>query len=503
MRPSAWGVELTGGAVRAVRVQRRGQKFAIVDVVDQPVSPPGEGAEELSAHLPDAVGRALTDLLQARRGTLGDAIFVALPVFGAKHGRVDVPVTDPARAPGLLEFELHQAIAVDLDGWIVRTTPPRRRESQTTSCDYFAQRRTLVSSFVADLRRFGLPLDGLMPGPLALARYVDAEWPHPGRRLAIECQRTRTDLLVLDGERDRHWRSLPFGCGTLADLPVGAASRERDATRTATQLVRELREAHATWFGPHDGRTLDRVILLGEGTRHEELRRALERELGQPIVTPHLPRRFSVSSRAAPHHPLQFGTALGLAMAALSTAPEPWSLLPASRTRSVARTLPAWSAALFVIAIGLLATGTLAQRERTTLRTQLAEIQKKTDFGAHTDWAAALATAERATEETRALIAEAALVRRRLPFPGALLKAMSDPAIFFRLIDCELVPGDSADSARLVFEVDEGLVGAIASIRAFLAEKAALSVTSVEEQRSDDRVLRLTIVAAMTHGSSS
>ena len=503
MRPTAWGVDLTGGAVRAVRVERRGRAYRILDVVEQPVSGSGEGAEELSAHLPETVGRALTDLLQVRRHTLGDAIFVALPVFGARHGRVEVPLTDPGRAPGLLEFELHQAIATDLEPWIVRTTKPRRRDGNATSCEYFAQRRDFVGSFVADLRRFGLPIDGLIPGPIALARYADEEWTQKGRRLVIECHRTRTDLLFLDGDGDRRFRPLPFGCGTLADLPVGAPLREREANRVAAQLAREQRAARGAFFGAHDGTALARVVLLGEAARHEELRRALERELCQATVTPHAPRNLSVAQHAAPHHPLHLGTAVGLALAALDHEPDPWSLLPASRTRGVARTLPAWTAALLLIALGLLATSTIARRERADLRATLAELRQKTDFGAHTDWNAARETALLAAAESRALLADAALVKRRLQYPARLLAILSDPSVFFRLIDYELRPGERTDSARLVFEVDQGLSGAAETIRDFLRTRAQIEVTEVAEQRGADGVLLLTLTAELAQGGAS
>ncbi|MBL8841600.1 MAG: hypothetical protein JNL90_08745 [Planctomycetes bacterium] len=503
MRPTAWGVDLTGGAVRAVRMERRGAHYRILDVVEQPTSGSGEGAEELSSHLPEAVGRALIDLLQARRATLGDAIFVALPVFGARHGRVEVPVTDAARAPGLLEFELHQAIAADLEPWIVRASKPRRREGHATASDYFAQRRDLVASFVADLRRFGLPLDGLIPGPLALARYADEEWTQKGRRLVIECHRTRTDLLFLDGDGDRRWRSLPFGCGTLADLPVGAAPRDRESTRIAGQIAREQRDARVALYGAHDGTALERVVLLGEAARHEELRRALERELGQPTVTPHAPRNISVTQRAAPHHPLHLGTAIGLAMAALDPEPDPWSLLPASRARGVARTLPAWTVALLLLALGLLTTSTLARRERAELRATLAELRQKTDFGAHADWNSARQSALDATAGSEALLAEAALVKRRLAFPGRLLEALSDPSVFFRLIEYELRPGERSDGARLVFEVDQGLSGATDTIRDFLRSKVKIEVIDVAEQRNADGVLRVTLTTELPAGSSS
>lgn len=498
MRAAAWGVDLTGGAVRAVHVERVGRRYRILDVVEQPSSGSGEGAEPLSAHLPDSVGRALTDLLQSRAPSLGDALFVALPVFAAKHGRVELSVSETEQLDRLVDFELHQAIASDLEPWLVRAQPPRRHGDAGHVSDYFAQRREFVQTFVADLRRFGLPFDGIVPGPLALARYAETEWPVHGRRLLIECQRTRTDLLYLLPDGRRRWRSLPLGCGALADEPVHGDARALEATRLAIRLRQEQHEAHVSLFGAHDGTPLERIVLLGEAARHEELRRALEQELGSAVVTPHASHTFDMTTRAAAHQPLHHGTALGLALAALDPNGEPWSLIEPPRGRRLARALPALSTALLAVAAGLLCTHVVADRQVQALTALHAAVGGPPQSRQHDEWNAALEQANAATERTRSMVAQVEHAQRRWPALRGLLEALTDPARFFRLVAVEVTPGEPTDQAQLVFEVNQGVGGAADAIQKLLLEKASLIVTSVATRTRDDGALELTLAASLT-----
>ncbi len=497
MRPAAWGVDLTGGAVRAVHLERRGSRYQIVDVIDQPYTETGEGAEPLRAHLADAVGRALTDLLQSRRSTLADPLFVALPTIGAKHGRVEVPVADPARAPALLQFELHQVIASDLEPWLVRTSRPQSNGRGGLVADFFAQQRDLVKSFVGDVRRFGLPLDGLVAGPLALARYAELEWPVKGRRLVIECCRTRTDLLYLS-EFGARWRTLPYGCGMLSDAAAPSQQpSDVEVARFAARLASEHREAHRALFGAHDGTALERVVLLGDAARQDSLRRALSEELHLEVSVPHAPRHFITSTSAGAHHPLHFGTAIGLAVAALDRGGEPWSLVTPPRARITARRLPAWSGALLLLSLGLTATRFGATRELQTLESQVGELRQRTRWSAGEEWDAAQALATAADERTRAIIGAAARTRQLTGFPSRLLQVLSDPEVFYRLVSLQLVPGEPSDEARLVFEVENGLPGAAETIREFLAKRAGLAVTGVSTEKREDGALIVSLQAAL------
>lgn len=496
MRSTAWGVDLTGGAVRAVHVERRGRRYRILDAIEQPVSGPGEGAEPLAAHLPDGVARALTDLVQARRSQLGDPLFVALPVFGARHGRIEVALSAEAQVEKLLEFELHQALGGDLEPWLVRRLPVRDGGRDQPRNDYFAQRRELVQSFVADLGRAQLPYDGLVPGPLALARYAELEWPGQGRHLLIECQRTRTDLLWLLPDGQRRWRSLPLGCGALADAPVGA-TRLTEAARLGRRLREEQRESHRALFGAHDGTPIQRIVLLGEAARHEELRRALEQEFEIEVATPRAPRVFSVSPRAAPFQPLHHGTALGLALAALDGAGEPWNMIEPPRARRLARALPALSCAAIVVAAGLLATHFIAARELAELRTVRASFSAPPDRDAHRQWEEACAAVAAANERGQAIAAAVAAADRLWPLPRRLLAALAEPPPNCRLLACSAQRGDAHDLAELRFEVAAAPGDATAALTSLLRDRAGINVTGVQSAARADGTVELILDLAL------
>jgi hypothetical protein len=385
----------------------------------------------------------------------------------------------------------------------VRMERPSRlpaRAARGVAVGFHAHRRELVQTFVADLRRFGLPVDALVPGPLALARYAELEWPTRGRRLVIEVQRTRTDLLW-SSEHGPRWRSVPFGCGALAESDGGAAS-PAEIERLANRILAEHQLAHRALFGAHDGTPLEKVVLLGDSEQPEPLKRALQERLGVEVVLPHTARHLVVSERAtgaSGHRVLSFGTALGLAIAALSPRGEPDSLVSPPPVRRAARRLPVLSASLLVIALGLLATRIVAEQQGRDLDLRRKRFDESVHWSAAGDWEESRVAAQSAAEESRRLLATAAALQREVGFPSRLLQALSDPAVFFKLVSFELAPLPDRDEATLTFEVANGLVGAAARIEEHLNQRAGVTVVGIETTPSQDGPLRVTLRAAV-HG---
>jgi Tfp pilus assembly PilM family ATPase len=480
-RSAAWGVDLTGGAVRAVHVERRGARFRVVDAIVQPISPAGEGAELLRPHLPDTVGRGLTDLVQWRRATLTDPVFIAFPALGAKQGRIEVPGRDPAQVRGLIEFELHHALKSDLEPWLLQRGTPERQSQGTVAVEFTAHRRELVNNFVSDLRRFGVPIDGLVPGPLALARYAEIEWPMAPnhRQLILEAQRTRTDLVYTSPHGPR-FRTLPFGAGTLEET---GAPDPKEIERLATQLHREHLLAHRALFGAHDGTALERIVLLGDGARHDELRRALLEKFQVAVVSPPSTRRFTADEQAlgeSTRHVLHYGTALGLAVAALSRAGESGSLVPPPKTRRALRRLPALSAALLLIALGLLASRFLAEREVARLEDLSSRLREGIRWTASGEWESARERAQSAAKDSKRLLDRAAALRRELGFPGRLLTALSESSLGCRLVSLEIATGPDADEATLQVETGNRSPSFGDRLKEQLEKHAGVTVASVE-----------------------
>ena len=496
-RSAAWGVDLTGGAVRALHVERRGDEYRVVDAIVQPISPAGEGAEPLRAHLPETVGRGLTDLLRAHRASLTDPVFVAFPAIGSKQGRLEVPGRDPAQVRGLLDFELHHALKSDPQEWIVRMDEPRKQAQDTVAAEFHAHPRDAVHRFVADLRRFGVPVDGLVPGPVALARFGEVEWPiAPNRRmLLLEVQRTRTEL-VYAGERGPRFRSLPFGAGTLSD---SSAPPPKEVERIAAQILREHQLAHKFLFGAHDGTALERIVLLGDAAHHNELRQALQEQFKVDVVsTP--PRRFTADPRAlgeSSRHALHQGTALGLAVAALSREGERASLVPPPATRRAHRRLPALSAAMLIVALGLLATRFLADDEVARLDVELARMQEGIRWSASGEWESARDEARDAATEAQRLIARAAALRREIGFPSRLLDALRDPSVFYWLVAIDLTPAAGGDEATLTFETGNRSPSVDQRIKERLETHAGVEVKSLESTSVDAATVRVTVKVAL------
>ena len=314
----------------------------------------------------------------------------------------------------------------------------------------------------------------------------------------IEAQRTRTDL-VYSCDHGPRWRTLPFGAGALLDAP-SAAGGAPAADRLADRLLLEHQDAHRALFGAHDGTSLERVVLLGDGARSGELRSALHDRFGVEVVVPHSPRHFVVSARVAAagdHGVLRCGTAIGLAVAALSRRGEPDSLIAPPRSRRALRRLPALSAALLLVSLGLLATGLLADETGEQLATELVSLRERVRWSAAGDFRLARENAEAAAAEARRLIRDAAALRREIGFPSRLLSALSDPGVYFKLVSLELTPRDDGDEAGLVFEVAGGLAGAADAIRAHLERHAGVSVIDVQTRPGEGGALEVALRAVV------
>jgi len=493
LRRAAWGVDLTGGAVQAVHVERRGARYRILDVVEQPYSTPGDASETLLSHLPAGCDRALHELLGRRTSTLADPVFVALPTFGAKHGFVELQLSDPEKAEALLDFELHQALGGDLSQWAVRVGS-LRRSAAGLGAPFFAQRRDLLASFLNDVRRVGLPVDGLIAGPVALARYARQEWPDPGLQLVLEVKRTRTDYVYVTPDRTR-FRSSPLGCGGLKEPEFLPRNPRRDFDELAGRLVREHHAARLALLGAKDGTALSRVHLLGDGARHPELRAALSELLHAEVVVPHAARTLSVSHARTPEQQaraLGLGTPLGLALAALEPVrADAWdegaSLVRPPAERRALRGLPALTGALLIVAFGLLALRWLVARDVERDEKELARMRAAVPWGAADDWEEARRAATADAQRVAELAGKAAALRNEISFPGRLLDALRPADVGARLASLALTPGDGQEEAELEFEITSGPPsGAAARLGAHLEATAGVSVVASETQPTAD-----------------
>jgi hypothetical protein len=490
LRRAAWGVDLTGGAVQAVHVERRGDRYRVIDVIEQPYSPQGNASEPLLSHLPDGCDRALHELLNGRRASLADPVFVALPAFGARHGRIELPVSDPEKAAALLDFELHQVLGGDLSPWTVRVGPLERTPAGLAA-NYFAQRKELVAAFLEDVRRVGLPVDGLVPGPLALARYARHEWTDAGCQLVLQVQRTRTDYVYVTPERTR-FRSTPLGCGGLKEPEFLPRDPQKEFDLLASRLVREHHAARKALFGAGDGTAITKVHLVGDGARHAALRSALAELLDVEVVVPHVARHIASPHARNPDQAaraLELGTALGLALGALETGGDRQSLLRPPVDRIVARRLPALTLAMLLIAVGLLALRVLVTIDVHRQEELLSQLRARVPWGAADDWEEARRSAQADAARVVELTTKAARLRRELAFPARLLAALQRENVGARLVSLTLTPGDASDDAELRFEIPSGTPGAVEQLEAHLQAHAGVSIVAAESATGKDGAL--------------
>ena len=455
---AAWGIDLSGGSLKAVRVVRLGTRRKVTDVVDQPYSEPGVGSQKLTARPGMAVHRAIDVFLQAHSSSLADPVYVGIHGYGARTGETVLPTADPEKARQFLDYELHGILRGDPDEWIVRSSHRESRLREQDRVRFLAQRRAIVDPFLAQLDHAGLPVDGLFLEPLALERFLQEEWPERERRLALQIQRVRTDVLLL-GEREPKFRSLPVGAGVLLGARESRTPPITETRRLARRIVHEFTSAAEHHFGGA-GFVPERVLLIGEGAGIPALRHVLAEELESEVETLDRLRNLKLAGSlhtSASLDAAQMGSALGLALLALDRRPSPFNLAEPSAARRRARRRPAVAASLLLAAAGVFTVHGLVHRDLADQRAFERAHDHSSDWSRRDEIDRIHRGAAEQTAERAELLWRVADLRRQLPEPAHILDRLSGPTAFFRVRELNLAGDRAGDDVEFVVEVEGGL----------------------------------------------
>lgn len=467
--------------MRAVRIEMRGRLPRITDLIQLPYGDGDSTQQPLRVHLPDGLPRVLYRFLQDHGKPLSEPVFLGFPSYGATQGQVVVPALDRQRAKQFLSFELHQALADDFDDWIICSEHGARGRNRDQVISYFAERKRVVAHFVSEVRHIGLPVDGVVPEGLALARFLAHEWHGRGRRLAIQIQRMRTDLLYLT-ERGPRFRTLPFG---LADR-----SDEAESRLYTKRLVREHRQAARHFLGESALEHLDRVLLLGPPGPFPVIQERLEQLLHAEVTgltgihhfqaAPNLEKDLEQS---AP----QLGTALGAALCGIDVKGEPFNLVPVPRARRVRRLVGPLATAILLVVAALLALHVETNRQVNEFgamlrQRELAGLRTRQD-----SWNQEYARALKLGKARDELISESRQAGARAKFLARLLSALSGKTAFFRLVRAEVTGGDTQDEYDFEFEIEKGLPGAVHEAARWVETELGLQIDRRQSSKDADR----------------
>lgn len=344
----AFGIDLSDGALKAVKMVRRGNRMVVIDAYYRPYARAEDGAVRPRSGLPLRAEEALAAFLeQARPGAL-DRVYVGFPAVATFNRLIHLPDVGPEKIAEMASYETDRSLRGKLEDYERRICVLRHHaHTGSTPCMLFAVRRTLRDAFVHALASRGLEIDNLVPAPAALAQFVIYDRPGKGDRIALSIGLRGTDVVFLK-DRGYAFRTVPLGVAGLNALPE---SRRKAALDKLTErLAAEIGKATRFFFGnggndsgPAGEFRAEHVLVFGEGLQVPGMIDALRRRIPLQIDAVDQLHRISLGTRLpadAAAHAAQMGNALGLALIAARAASADVDLLPVNRAREAARRLP-------------------------------------------------------------------------------------------------------------------------------------------------------------------
>lgn len=336
----AFGIDLSDGALKAVKMVRRGNRMVVIDAYYRAYARAEDGAVRPRSGLPLRAEEALDAFLaEARPGAL-DRVYVGFPAVATFNRLIQLPDVGPEKVAEMANYETDRSLRGRLEDYERRTCVLRHHaHTGSTPCMLFAVRRTLRDAFVHALSARGLEIDNLVPAPAALAQFVIYDRPGRGDRVALSIGLRGTDVVFLK-DRGYAFRTVPLGVAGLNALPE---SRRKAALDKLTERVAAEIGKGTKFFFPDGEFRAEHVLVFGEGLQVPGLVEALGRRIPVPIDAVNQLHRISLGTRLpaeAAAHAAQMGNALGLALIAARAASADVDLLPVNRAREAARRLP-------------------------------------------------------------------------------------------------------------------------------------------------------------------
>ncbi|MFG0319993.1 MAG: hypothetical protein ACF8XB_22160 [Planctomycetota bacterium JB042] len=339
----AFGIELSDGALKAVKLERRGARLVVTWADYRPYARAEDGAVRPRAGLnPRADATLRTFLAEGGPGPL-DRVYVGFPSMATFNRLVMVPDVGDERLAEIARYETHRSLRGSIDDYVVRTHVLKKKADTTEiPALLYAARRSHLDAFVSDLSEAGLEFDNLVPSPAAIALFTRYDRPAKGDRTIVSIGLRATEIVYLR-DRGHAFRTVPLGVIGLDAVGKGPA-RANAVKRLVAAIAVEIEKGARFFFD--GGFRSETLSLFGEGAALAEVVWAFEN---------HFPKVESIGSLhrlviddavkgEVREQLVNMGSALGLAIAAARAADPHIELLPRNKARDAARRLPGLAA---------------------------------------------------------------------------------------------------------------------------------------------------------------
>ena len=366
---SALGIELGDGALKAVKLRRRGSRLVVTWADYRPYARAEDGSVRPRAGVnPRALETLRQFISDVGPGAL-DHVFVGMPSVATFNRLIKVPDVGAERLREIAHYEAHRSLRGTIDDYLIQTRILKGQAGQDEiPCLLFAVRKTLLDAFVTDLATAGLEFDSLIPSPTALASFVRYDRPAQGDRIAVSVGLRATEIVFLR-DRGHTFRTLPLGVVGLESHGTDPTQRSRAARLLVGRITAEIDKGRKFFFPTQGDFNPGLVTLFGEGAAMTEVVAEFRNVYGDLVEEVGSLHRIAIDASvpvALRPRIAQMGSALGLAIAAQQKADGPIPLTPENRSRKAARRLPGLAAAGLALSLGtfLVARHDITEAER-------------------------------------------------------------------------------------------------------------------------------------------
>lgn len=351
-----WGIELGAGAIKAIKIERRGEELKVLDFA---VVPHKRVLSTPDLDQNDAMRVALGTLV-SQHDLTGARIAVSVPGHAAFARFAKLPPVDRKKIPDIVKFEAVQQIPFPIEQveWDYQTF--QSPDSPEVEVGIFAMTRERVMQQLAQWQDVGITPSYVNLSPVAAYNALAWDWQFtektPGT-VILDIGTTSADLIVC--EAGRVWmRTFQLGghrfTQALVDtfkltyLKAEKLKREAEQSKHARHvfqamrpifgdLAQEVQRSLQYYQQLHRDANLTRLIGLGSTFQLPGLRKYLAQQLQLEVVRPEGYNRITFDGPRAGElqaASLNLATAYGMALQGVGLETIEANLMPTSVVRA-------------------------------------------------------------------------------------------------------------------------------------------------------------------------
>lgn len=212
---TAWGLDIGGHVLKAVKITKRGNELFVEDVciIEYPPIPPTTNSLQSSC-----ISDAIKAFLEKYNVSWRDNILVSVPGQLVLSRFLSIPPVNKKQLKNIIGYEVKQQIPFDVKDIVWNYHQINKKYSGTENIEIglFASKRATLDNILSNITPFHLKLRVLQVTPLAICNFVYYDRQVDGLVLIINVETDNTDLIIIDGMN--YWlRSIPH---YLVDLEL-------------------------------------------------------------------------------------------------------------------------------------------------------------------------------------------------------------------------------------------------------------------------------------------